>query len=351
MASSSDSMDNTFRARVQKIFGSLSSSSLSPPWCLTDGEVEKREWRRPSSAKDNDQTPISLSFDGLACRVVGFRHERRLSVKRGAQCEKAGKKPAAKKGKAAKDPNKPKRPASAFFVFMEEFRKTYKEKHHNNKSVAAVGKAGGDKWKSLSEAEKAPYVAKAEKRKTEYNKTLEAYNKKMVTFFMIQLIYYYSINSLKKIGCFSIDSKSTHFLNHLTSLQFSTRFFAKFEFVDMNLFLNSIGGIIGCRMEMEPGKLFIGGISWDTNEDRLREYFQTFGEVVEAVIMKDRNTGRARGFGFVVFANPSVAERVVREKHIIDGRTVSCAFELKFCLSLQIFHTYISMGNFAYIMN
>lgn len=73
---------------------------------------------------------------------------------------------------------------------------------------------------------------------------------------------------------------------------------------------------------MEPGKLFIGGISWDTNEDRLREYFQTFGEVVEAVIMKDRTTGRARGFGFVVFVDPGVAERVVKEKHVIDGRTV-----------------------------
>lgn len=78
-----------------------------------------------------------------------------------------------------------------------------------------------------------------------------------------------------------------------------------------------------CRMEMEPGKLFVGGISWDTNEDRLKEYFQVFGDVVEAVIMKDRITGRARGFGFVVFADPSVAERVVKEKHIIDGRTVS----------------------------
>lgn len=75
-------------------------------------------------------------------------------------------------------------------------------------------------------------------------------------------------------------------------------------------------------MEMESGKLFIGGISWDTNEDRLREYFQAFGEVVEAVIMKDRNTGRARGFGFVVFADAYVAERVVKEKHVIDGRTV-----------------------------
>ncbi|KAK4360090.1 hypothetical protein RND71_022319 [Anisodus tanguticus] len=75
-------------------------------------------------------------------------------------------------------------------------------------------------------------------------------------------------------------------------------------------------------MEMELGKLFVGGISWDTNEDRLKEYFQAFGDVVEAVIMKDRITGRARGFGFVVFADPSVAERVVKEKHIIDGRTV-----------------------------
>ncbi|KAJ6836389.1 heterogeneous nuclear ribonucleoprotein 1-like [Iris pallida] len=75
-------------------------------------------------------------------------------------------------------------------------------------------------------------------------------------------------------------------------------------------------------MESDLGKLFIGGISWDTNEDRLREYFQGFGEVVEAVIMKDRTTGRARGFGFVVFTDPTVAERVVMEKHLIDGRMV-----------------------------
>lgn len=76
-------------------------------------------------------------------------------------------------------------------------------------------------------------------------------------------------------------------------------------------------------MESDLGKLFIGGISWDTNEDRLKQYFQTYGEVVEAVIMKDRTTGRARGFGFVVFAEPAVAERVVLDRHTIDGRMVS----------------------------
>ncbi|KAJ8772724.1 hypothetical protein K2173_027901 [Erythroxylum novogranatense] len=80
-----------------------------------------------------------------------------------------------KAGKAAKDPNKPKRPASAFFVFMSSENST--KGHPKNKSVAAVGKAGGDKWKSMSEADKAPYVSKAEKRKVEYEKKMKAYNK------------------------------------------------------------------------------------------------------------------------------------------------------------------------------
>ncbi|XP_010940219.1 HMG1/2-like protein [Elaeis guineensis] len=100
----------------------------------------------------------------------------RLSTKRKG-VEKATK--TAKKAKAGKDPNKPKRPPSAFFVFMEEFRKQFKEKNPNNKLVSVVGKAGGDKWKSLSEAEKAPYVAKANKLKSEYTKNIAAYNNKM----------------------------------------------------------------------------------------------------------------------------------------------------------------------------
>ncbi|KAI4378248.1 hypothetical protein MLD38_015752 [Melastoma candidum] len=75
-------------------------------------------------------------------------------------------------------------------------------------------------------------------------------------------------------------------------------------------------------MQSDNGKLFIGGISWDTNEERLKEYFGAYGEVVEAIIMKDRTTGRARGFGFVVFADPLVADRVIKEKHNIDGRMV-----------------------------
>ncbi|KAK8456247.1 hypothetical protein SEVIR_4G299800v4 [Setaria viridis] len=60
---------------------------------------------------------------------------------------------------------------------MEEFRKEFKEKNPKNKSVAEVGKAAGNRWKSLTDADKAPYVAKANKLKSEYNKAIAAYNK------------------------------------------------------------------------------------------------------------------------------------------------------------------------------
>ncbi|XP_041027649.1 high mobility group B protein 1-like isoform X4 [Juglans microcarpa x Juglans regia] len=79
---------------------------------------------------------------------------------------------------AKKDPNKPKRPPSAFFVFLEEFRKDFKKEHPDVKAVSAVGKAGGQRWKSMSDAEKAPYEAKAAKRKSDYEKLMKAYNKK-----------------------------------------------------------------------------------------------------------------------------------------------------------------------------
>ncbi|TKY63490.1 High mobility group B protein 1 [Spatholobus suberectus] len=98
--------------------------------------------------------------------------------KASARPDKSSAPKAKKEKKATKDPNKPKRPPSAFFVFLEEFRKTFKAENPNVKAVSAVGKAGGEKWKSLSNAEKAPYEAKAAKRKAEYEKIMNAYNKK-----------------------------------------------------------------------------------------------------------------------------------------------------------------------------
>nr|DAD23351.1 TPA_asm: hypothetical protein HUJ06_024814 [Nelumbo nucifera] len=84
-----------------------------------------------------------------------------------------------KEKSSKKDTGAPKRPAGAFFIFMEEFRKAYKENFPDNKSISAVGKAGGEKWKSMSDSEKAPYVEKAAKRKADYGKAMEEFKNKL----------------------------------------------------------------------------------------------------------------------------------------------------------------------------
>ncbi|XP_010262835.1 PREDICTED: high mobility group B protein 1-like [Nelumbo nucifera] len=105
--------------------------------------------------------------------------DRKVGKRKGtSKPDKSSKRKAKKERLAKKDPDKPKRPPSAFFVFLEEFRKTYKQENPNVKAVSAVGKAGGEKWKSMSDAEKAPYEAKAAKKKSEYEKLMNAYNKK-----------------------------------------------------------------------------------------------------------------------------------------------------------------------------
>lgn len=60
--------DDSFRARVHKVFGALSSSAPSSAWSLTDDEVEKKEWNRSAlkqGKEDDDQTLCSSSYDGL----------------------------------------------------------------------------------------------------------------------------------------------------------------------------------------------------------------------------------------------------------------------------------------------
>ncbi|PIA57051.1 hypothetical protein AQUCO_00600050v1 [Aquilegia coerulea] len=76
--------------------------------------------------------------------------------------------------------------------------------------------------------------------------------------------------------------------------------------------------------DCDQGKLFVGGISFETTEETLKDYFNKYGEVIEAVIVKDRITGNARGFGFVLFSDPTFADQALqdKDKHVILSRTV-----------------------------
>ncbi|OWM70507.1 heterogeneous nuclear ribonucleoprotein 1-like [Punica granatum] len=93
-------------------------------------------------------------------------------------------------------------------------------------------------------------------------------------------------------------------------------------------------------MDSDQGKLFIGGISWETNEDKLTDYFSQYGDVLQTAVMKDKTTGRPRGFGFVVFSDPDVLDKVLEDKHTIDGRTV----EAKRALSREEQQTNVRSG-------
>jgi RNA recognition motif-containing protein len=71
-------------------------------------------------------------------------------------------------------------------------------------------------------------------------------------------------------------------------------------------------------------KLFVGGLSWGTTDDGLQAAFESFGEVVEAKVVLDRDTGRSRGFGFVTFADDAAATRAAEEMNGVelDGRNI-----------------------------
>eukprot|EP01135_Chromosphaera_perkinsii_P004979 Nk52_evm23s307 gene=Nk52_evmTU23s307 len=59
-------------------------------------------------------------------------------------------------------------------------------------------------------------------------------------------------------------------------------------------------------------RVFVGGVSWKADENTLREFFRSYGEVVECKIIVDRETGKSKGYGFVTFAKKSVADEVKR---------------------------------------
>ncbi|KAK9005358.1 hypothetical protein V6N11_042794 [Hibiscus sabdariffa] len=72
-------------------------------------------------------------------------------------------------------------------------------------------------------------------------------------------------------------------------------------------------------------KVFVGGLAWETQSETLRRCFEQFGEILEAVVITDKNTGRSKGYGFVTFRDPEAATRACADPTpIIDGRRANC---------------------------
>jgi hypothetical protein len=172
----------TSRAQLPSGFkcSRLTMSTRVSDWgVMVDGDTWARAW---SSDK---------LTHGFACRrsrieYMTFATKARASSANGDSASasladttergsaKKTKKPEAPK-KKTKDADMPKRPPSAYFIFMETFRKQFKEENPDVKGVTASAKAGGERWLQLTEEEKAPYIAEVVVRKAQYEKAMAAY--------------------------------------------------------------------------------------------------------------------------------------------------------------------------------
>lgn len=79
-----------------------------------------------------------------------------------------------------------------------------------------------------------------------------------------------------------------------------------------------------CRFYSSPlspstNKLFVGGLSWSVDEKSLKDAFSSFGDVTEVRVVYDKDSGRSRGFGFVIFSNEDDAKCA---KDAMDGKAL-----------------------------
>uniref|UniRef100_A0A2I3HRQ3 RNA-binding protein 3 n=1 Tax=Nomascus leucogenys TaxID=61853 RepID=A0A2I3HRQ3_NOMLE len=77
-------------------------------------------------------------------------------------------------------------------------------------------------------------------------------------------------------------------------------------------------------MSSEEGKLFVGGLNFNTDEQALEDHFSSFRPISEVVVVKDRETQQSRGFGFITFTNPEPASVAMRAMNgeSLDGRQI-----------------------------
>ncbi|XP_059281927.1 high mobility group B protein 13-like isoform X1 [Lycium ferocissimum] len=179
--------------KLKKVKMKRGESSGKSKWSQEPIDISdfEEECVNPSrSSKDGGNPGFSrpeVKSDAKADNMLGLKKKapKTKEAKKVANDPDKPKRPTSafyvKRGRrSAKYPDKPKRPAGAFFFFLKEFRKQFKKENPKNKSVATVGIAGGNKWKQLSNAEKAPYVAEAKKRMAEYHKNKDTYYNKRV---------------------------------------------------------------------------------------------------------------------------------------------------------------------------
>ncbi|KAI4368093.1 hypothetical protein MLD38_016694 [Melastoma candidum] len=146
--------------------------------------MPKRNAKPGSVVPPADDSPESPSPRRMVLRMKSADKMKRLS----RLCKeseddwkpKSSKKAKVNQGKKVEehDPKKPKKPPTAFFYFLEDFRKEYQEQNPGVRSMRDIGKACGEKWKTMTYEEKVQYYDIATEKRREFDKAMAEYVKR-----------------------------------------------------------------------------------------------------------------------------------------------------------------------------
>ncbi|XP_062094001.1 high mobility group B protein 14-like [Humulus lupulus] len=139
---------------------------------------------RSSSASDSVQLTETPSTQKMVLRVKtteGTKRSARLSaINQEVTLVRSVQKSKAKHKKISSkiDAKKPKKPPTAFFFFLEDFRKVYQEQNPDVKSMRDIGKACGMKWKAMTYEEKVQYYDIATEKRAAFDGAIAEYTKR-----------------------------------------------------------------------------------------------------------------------------------------------------------------------------
>ncbi|KGN49384.1 high mobility group B protein 14 [Cucumis sativus] len=138
--------------------------------------------QKSSSASARDSSEASSENTGLRVkRSENMKSAAKASRFNTDKRAKTIKKPNSKQKKKNDkfDVNKPKKPPTAFFYFLDDFRKEFQEQNPDVKTMRDVGKACGEKWKTMTYEEKVQYYDIATEKRAEFDKAMTEYKKRM----------------------------------------------------------------------------------------------------------------------------------------------------------------------------
>ncbi|KAJ4831464.1 hypothetical protein Tsubulata_047900 [Turnera subulata] len=139
---------------------------------------QKSKSSRSSAASSASANTAKTASNQKLVLKIKSNETKRMSTRQGERTKAATKQKLKPKPKKKVDAKMPKKPPTAFFFFLEDFRKEFQEQNPDVKSMRDVGKACGDKWKTMTYEEKVKYYDIATEKRAEFDRAMAEYIKR-----------------------------------------------------------------------------------------------------------------------------------------------------------------------------